>query len=301
MAPLLADVSFRLNVIRKRNLSIECIGWVVGRHLVGSFYSSNSVFSNYVISPGLWDLNTYTKVSNFNENINLWMDISYIDSSGTHKIVDGSSSSVEIAKSNGTSDTIKQQTTTSYVPLTVLRSNTSILKIDIYIQQPTGATNGRNVQLHFNDSVMTHIHTTLAYSNGATGPTGPQGPQGLKSFIIDNPIDPSRYLVHVCLEGPEAGVYYRGRGLLRNGKSFINLPDYVDKLAYDFTIHVTPINGYKQLSVSDVMNGIFTVYSTSDEESEFFWVVYAKRSDIVVQPLKNDITVMGEGPYKWVN
>ena len=45
---------------------------------------------------------------------------------------------------------------------------------------------------------------------GMTGPTGRNcigatGPS--KSFIIDHPTDPSKYLVHVCLEGPEAGVY----------------------------------------------------------------------------------------------
>jgi len=45
---------------------------------------------------------------------------------------------------------------------------------------------------------------------GATGPTGrsclgstgPQGPAGAKPFIIDHPLDNSKYLIHACLEGP---------------------------------------------------------------------------------------------------
>lgn len=31
-----------------------------------------------------------------------------------------------------------------------------------------------------------------------------------KTFVIDHPIVPQSYLVHTCLYGSEAGVYYRG-------------------------------------------------------------------------------------------
>ena len=60
---------------------------------------------------------------------------------------------------------------------------------------------------------------------GPTGPTGrncvgPTGPPG-KSFIIDHPDDSSKYLVHVCLEGPEAAVYYRGKGEITNNNSVV--------------------------------------------------------------------------------
>jgi hypothetical protein len=33
-----------------------------------------------------------------------------------------------------------------------------------------------------------------------------------KTFIIDHPIKKDKYLVHACVEGPETGVYYRGKG-----------------------------------------------------------------------------------------
>jgi len=41
-----------------------------------------------------------------------------------------------------------------------------------------------------------------------------------KSFIIDHPKEPeTKHLVHVCLEGPEAGVYYRGKGEITNNET----------------------------------------------------------------------------------
>jgi hypothetical protein len=64
----------------------------------------------------------------------------------------------------------------------------------------------------------------VAGFTGYTGPQGPTGrsclgatgPQGPKTFIIEHPIDTSKYLIHACLEGPEAGVYYRGKATIDN-------------------------------------------------------------------------------------
>ena len=54
-----------------------------------------------------------------------------------------------------------------------------------------------------------------------------------KTFVIYYSIDESKYLIHACLEGPEAGVYYREEGKITNGKSVkINL------LTTDFTINI---------------------------------------------------------------
>ena len=51
----------------------------------------------------------------------------------------------------------------------------------------------------------------ISYGYLSTGPIGPTGRDGAKTFVIDHPDDENKYLVHVCLEGPEAGVYYRGK------------------------------------------------------------------------------------------
>jgi hypothetical protein len=125
----------------------------------------------------------------------------------------------------------------------------------------------------------------------------------LKSFVIDHPLDQSKYLVHVCLEGPEAGVYYRGDGEITDNKStVITLPDYVSALATDFSIQITPIHDETDkvynLSTSRVKDNKFTVYSPIN--CEFFWTVYGKRCEINTEPRKSDVVVKGNGPYKWL-
>jgi hypothetical protein len=122
-----------------------------------------------------------------------------------------------------------------------------------------------------------------------------------KTFVIDHPVNENKYLVHACLEGPESGVYYRGKGEIMNNKSvIIYLPDYVDKLAIEFTVQVTRIYdgiSIHPLNTSEVKNNCFTVYGVN---SKFFWVVQGKRNDIEVEPLKINTNVKGSGPYKWI-
>ena len=122
-----------------------------------------------------------------------------------------------------------------------------------------------------------------------------------KSFIIDHPDDPDRYLVHTCLEGPEVGVYYRGEGEITNTEStVVRLPPYVANLAYDFTIQITHIydGQVKTYSSSRVKNNQFTVYGPN---GEFFWMANGTRGETVVEPLKTDVDVRGDGPYRWIH
>ena len=133
-------------------------------------------------------------------------------------------------------------------------------------------------------------------ASSVTGPTGPAG----KTFIIEHPTNENKYLVHACLEGPEAGVYYRGKGEITNNESVeVALPHYVDKFAYDFTVQVTPIYGNKivTLNASEVENNTFRVYG---ENAKFHWVVYGSRQEVNVEPNKADVNVKGDGPYLYI-
>ena len=123
-----------------------------------------------------------------------------------------------------------------------------------------------------------------------------------KTFVIDHPADPDKFLVHACLEGPEAGVYYRGRGEIVNGSHIeIVLPDYVDRLAKDFTVQITQIYdetvGETILRATELIYRSFKVYG---KNSAFYWHVHGKRSDISVEPDKKSVVVQGSGPYKWI-
>ena len=62
-----------------------------------------------------------------------------------------------------------------------------------------------------------------------------------KNFKIDHPTKEGYYLVHSSLEGPERGIYIRGK--LKNNNT-ITLPDYWNKLTNeeDITVQLTPIN-----------------------------------------------------------
>ena len=122
-----------------------------------------------------------------------------------------------------------------------------------------------------------------------------------KSFIIDHPLDENKYLVHACLEGPESGIYYRGKGeVVDNHSTKISLPNYVTSFATELTTYVTAIydGKVKSYAVSDIdEEGSFNVYG---ENGKFNWVVFGKRGSINVEPLKSEINVKGFGPYKWV-
>ena len=125
-----------------------------------------------------------------------------------------------------------------------------------------------------------------------------------KTFVIDHPVDKDKYLVHACLEGPESGVYYRGKGeVVNDNYTTIVLPDYVDALATNFTVHVTPIldrlnRAPRVYQASEVENGSFIV---DGPPGKFFWVVYGERASINVEPLKSSVKVNGDGPYTWIS
>ena len=123
-----------------------------------------------------------------------------------------------------------------------------------------------------------------------------------KTFVIDHPTKSDNYLVHACLEGPEAGVYYRGKDAILSNECTIQLPEYVFAIATEFTVLVTPIyeNNFVQLACSEVNNNQFTVYSSGP--TKFYWHVYGKRQTIDIEPSKDDVVVKGDlnGPYKWI-
>ena len=97
-------------------------------------------------------------------------------------------------------------------------------------------------------------------------------------------------------------MYYRGIGEITNNEYIaIELPSYVESLAYNFTINITPIyNGELNilpLQSSIIENNKFSVYGAN---TRFYWIVYGTRCNIIVEPTKNSVDVKGSGPYKWI-
>ncbi len=121
--------------------------------------------------------------------------------------------------------------------------------------------------------------------------------QTTKTFVIDHPIYNDKYLVHACLEGPEAGVYYRGQSEITNDESvLIELPPYVNSFS-NFTIHVSSIGKFNELYTSEVVNNNFHVFG---KNGKFYWTVFATREQINTEPDKSSVIVEGFGPYKYI-
>jgi len=122
-----------------------------------------------------------------------------------------------------------------------------------------------------------------------------------KTFVIDHPLNKNKYLIHACLEGPEVGVYYRGKGIIENNLfAIIKLPDYVDKLAKNLTIQITPIYSknasINKLTTTSVENGEFLVYG---KNGEFYWKVMGERLSLQTEVIKENTEIMGDGPYTY--
>ena len=100
-----------------------------------------------------------------------------------------------------------------------------------------------------------------------------------KPFDIPHPTKKGYRLRHVCLEGPESGVYYRGR---LTGKNVIELPEYWRGLvdAETITVTLTQIKTSQDLIVDGIEWGTrVKVRSGNGTDIDCFYLVHAERKD----------------------
>ena len=100
-----------------------------------------------------------------------------------------------------------------------------------------------------------NIHTTnlLGCTGQGVALTGSTiNQQGWKGFDIKHPNKEKHRLRHVCVEGPEAAVYVRGR--VNNRNNVITLPSYWDGLVdYDtLTVQLTSIHSHQNVIVKRI-------------------------------------------------
>jgi hypothetical protein len=96
-----------------------------------------------------------------------------------------------------------------------------------------------------------------------------------KSFDIVHPLNPSMRLRYGSLEGPENGVYVRGKTKER----VIKLPEYWTNLVDEstITVNLTPIGSQQQLWVEKVENNTVVI---GGELVECYFTVFAERKDV---------------------
>jgi hypothetical protein len=126
----------------------------------------------------------------------------------------------------------------------------------------------------------------------------------IKSFIIDHPTDPDRWLVHACTESPHAGVEYWGETTLDDqGHAVVQLPDYFEALTH---------RAGRAVAVNTCSDEIRNASATYPEDGQFrihggpglrvTWIVKAIRADtadMLVEPLRTEVDVRGDGPYRY--
>jgi hypothetical protein len=113
--------------------------------------------------------------------------------------------------------------------------------------------------------------TTPAYTlqvNGSFAAT-------TKSFVIDHPTKEGMKLRYGSLEGPENGVYIRGK--LKN-ESIIELPDYwVNLIDVDtITVNLTPYGSEQNIFVENVSN----THIHLNKSANCFFMILAERKDV---------------------
>ena len=113
-----------------------------------------------------------------------------------------------------------------------------------------------------------------------------------KSFDIEHPTKGKGWrLRYVCLEGPEAAVYCRGRVKESN---VINLPDHWKDLVHEdsITVQLQPIGSNQNLVIQE-FNNEFIVIAEDSTSIDCFYHVYGERKDV------NPVLVEYEGNNRY--
>ena len=98
-----------------------------------------------------------------------------------------------------------------------------------------------------------------------------------KSFVINHPTKPGMKLRYGSLEGPENGVYVRGK----TSEFIVELPDYWTGLIDEdtITVNLTPIGKTQTLWVQSIEDNKVTIGSKCTEV-EYFYTIYGERKDV---------------------
>lgn len=101
-----------------------------------------------------------------------------------------------------------------------------------------------------------------------------------KQFDIPHPNRKGMRLRHACIEGPEIGVYYRGK--LENQNQII-LPDYWNNLIdiETITVNLTPFDNYQELYVKNIEWGKFiNIVNNLSSPIKCYYTIFAERKDV---------------------
>lgn len=105
-----------------------------------------------------------------------------------------------------------------------------------------------------------------------------------KRFLIDHPTKPGFKLQHGNLEGPEHGVYLRGKSKTKK----VKLPEYWSGLVDQdsVTVTLTPIGKAQNLYVKKITSDFIEI--AGGHRIEFFYLIQGTRKDVAPLPIELD-------------
>ena len=151
--------------------------------------------------------------------------------------------------------------------------------------QPTADAPGLTIQAGLSNTsrlleIKNSLTQTVAYIDKDGNITGDGTITGSsKNFLIDHPTVESAKLRHASLEGPENGVYYRGKCQ----GNVIDLPDYWTGLVDEesITVNLTPVReAQPDLFVANIENNKVYLERSSGSAINCFYTIFATRKDI---------------------
>ena len=229
--------------------------------IVGAMFSSNTetrISATYEDGDGTIDL----VVDDMTANTNYYLTGLALSSGTLTATVSGASNpTVDLSGLYTAGTGIDLSSTTLSVDVSDFMSNGS----DNRIITATG-TDAMNAEAN-----LTFDGSTLAVTGHLDATT--------KSFVIPHPTKENMTLRHGSLEGPEYGVYHRGRLIEEN---VIELPEYWAGLVDDNTISVqlTPNGSFQMLYVEKIEDNKVYVINEADEGIDCFYIIHGERKDI---------------------
>ncbi len=112
----------------------------------------------------------------------------------------------------------------------------------------------------------------VVYSGGLSG-------SGTKNFVEPHPVDPTKMIRYVALEGPEAGTYFRGTSQLVDGLAVIEVPETFRWVTAEegLTVQVTAVGSPASLYVESQSLAQIVVRSVQPVEATFHYLVQGVR------------------------
>ena len=101
-----------------------------------------------------------------------------------------------------------------------------------------------------------------------------------KSFLIPHKQKPGFMLRHGSLEGPEHGVYHRGK---LQDSNIIELPEYWDWLVDEntITVQLTPIGKHQKYLIKNISTNQIEISNEIENENiNCFYIIHGERKDI---------------------